>query len=284
MGITLNSGRIVADAKLAGIHGGRVAGAHALRLSVEFSVLSWDANDPPQVILAPARVQMTGQSGIALGVAFAETIQPFTVTKHSTTRAVIFELLLSPQAMEIVEQFRDGRGVSLVLNLHGEIRRAGEVQAFHEAARGDFNVAHWVAAMEQAGYGRSLLLEVPVPSELPALGPILQTLETARRLLLLGHYADVVAKCRLVIEGVTAELNQGAALKAALTVQPKANRSVEQRELVMRQAAMDFASLAHHPTDVAVDEIFGRNAAQMMLGITAALVSSAMARSVHCER
>jgi hypothetical protein len=96
-------------------------------------------------------------------------------------------------------------------------------------------------------------------------------------------YAEVVAKCRLVLEGLTQELNQGPALKAAREAH-KPDRTVLQRELTMRQAAIDFAHLAHHPTGVSLDEAFDRNAAQMMLGITAALVSSSMARSAAALR
>jgi len=59
----------------------------------------------------------------------------------------------------------------------------------------------------------------------------------------------------LVIEGLTTELAQDPALRAALS-RPKQDRTLEERELVMRQAAMDFASLAHHPTGVSLNELF----------------------------
>jgi len=52
----------------------------------------------------------------------------------------------------------------------------------------------------------------------------------------------------------------------------------------MRQAAMDFASLAHHPTGVSLNELFDRNAAQLMLASTASLYSSAMARQAGVQR
>lgn len=64
----------------------------------------------------------------------------------------------------------------------------------------------------------------------------------------------------MVIEDLTRGLGQEAQRKAALAAQ-KQSRTREQRELAMRQAAMDFASLAHHPTDVSLGELFDRNAA-----------------------
>lgn len=125
----------------------------------------------------------------------------------------------------------------------------------------DARLASVHGARSAGGYGRTLLFEVPIPSEPAGPGTSLELLESARRLLASGHYSEVVAKCRMVLEGLTQELNEGPALKAARDAQ-KQDRTAQERELVMRQAAIDF----------------DRNAAQMMLGTTAALVSSAMSR------
>lgn len=278
MGINLNS-RIIAETRLAGISGMRLAGGYSLRLSIEFSVLGWDQPDFPLVLFAPARVHVNGQHGLQLGLAFPETIQPFTVSNYGGTRGACFDLLLSQQALETVEQDRNGQGISLNIKLHGEIRRSGEVHLVYDDIRCDLNVVQWLGALEQAGYGRSMLFEVPIPFDPDARGTSLELLEAARLLFAQGHYSDVVSKCRMVIEGLTAELKQDAALKGAVQLQKqRRTRTLEQRELVMRQAAMDFASLAHHSTGVSQDDLFDRNAAQMMLGTTAALVSSALAR------
>ena len=133
------------------------------------------------------------------------------------------------------------------------------------------------------GYGRTLLFEVPIPAEPAGLGSAIELLETARGLLATGHYSEVVAKCRMVLERLTQELDDDLALKAARVAQGR-DRTAQQRELLIRQAAIDFAHLAHHPTGISLDEAFDRNAAQMMLGMTAALVSSSMARRAAALR
>ena len=277
LGISWNN-RIIADARLASVHGARSAGGYALRLGVEFNVLNWNEADPlPLVLMAPARVWLQGQAGLSLGLAFPETIQPFTVSQYASKRPALFDLPLTQQAMEALERHRNGQGISLAVKLQAEVRRGTEVQIAWEDLTGTFNISQWIAAMEQAGYGRTLLFEVPIPSEPASPGSSLELLESARRFLASGHYSEVVAKCRMVLEGLTQELNEGPALKAARDAQ-KQDRTAQQRELVMRQAAIDFAHLAHHPTGESLDEAFDRNAAQMMLGTTAALVSSAMSR------
>ena len=276
MGINLN-GRIIADTRLGGVTGLRLAGGYPLKLSLEFAALGWDLPDPPVVVFAPAHVHVNGPQGLQLGLAFPEVVKPFGVTSYGGTTPAGFDLFLSQAAMEAVERLRDGQGVSLGISLRGEIRRAGEVHRLYDDIRTDVNVVQWLAALGQAGYGRSMLFEVPIPSSSVAAGAAVELLEAARQLFARGHYPDAVSKCRMVIEGLTTELAQDPLLRAALAA-PKQTRTREQRELVMRQAAMDFASLAHHPTSVPLDELFDRNAAQMMLGTTAALVSSALRR------
>ena len=270
--------RTIADARLASVHGSRLAGGYALRLGVEFDVLNWNEDGPiPLVLMAPARVSLQGQTGVSLGLAFPETIQPFTVSQYAGKRAALFDLPLTQQAMQALERLRNGQGVSLAIKLQAEVRRGPEIQIAFEDLTGTFNISQWIAALEQTGYGRSLLFEVPIPSEPAGLENSIRLLEAARGFLASGHYSEVVAKCRMVLEGLTKELNEGPAIKAAREAQ-KLDRTVLQRELMMRQAAIDFSHLAHHPTGVSLDEAFDRNAAQMMLGMTAALVSSSMAR------
>ena len=255
-----------------------------MRLSVEFDVLNWNDDSPaPLVLMAPARVSLQGQAGVSLGLAFPETIQPFKVSQYACKCAVLFDLPLTQQAMEALERRRNGQGVSLAIKLQAEVRRGPEIQIAFEDLTGTFNISHWIAALEQTGYGRSLLFEVPIPSEPAGLENSVRLLEIARGFLASGHYSEVVAKCRMVLEGLTQEMGEGSALKAARDAQ-KQDRTAMQRELMMRQAAIDFAHLAHHPTGVSLDGAFDRNAAQMMLGMTAALVSSSMARKAAALR
>ena len=128
LGISWNN-RTIADARLASVHGGRLAGGYALRLGVEFDVLNWSEADPvPQVLMAPARVWLQGQAGLSLGLAYPETIQPFTVSQYASKRAALFDLQLTQRAMEALECHRNGQGVSLAFKLQAEVRRGPEVQ------------------------------------------------------------------------------------------------------------------------------------------------------------
>lgn len=270
--------RTIADAHLNRVHGLKAAGGYVLRLSVEFDIQNWGKNEPiPVVAFGPARVSMERPDNIWLGFAYPEVFLPFTVTQQSGKSVLLFDLPISQAAMETVERIRNGGDVALVMHLQAEIRIGSEVQHGWAQPTATFNVSQWATALEQAGYGRILLFEVPIPTEMSVIGSPLGELNSARQLLASGHYAEVVAKCRLVLEGLTQELADDAELKSARSTQPK-ERTRPQRELLMRQSAIEFSHLAHHLNRESLIETFDRNSAQMMLGITAALVSSAMAR------
>jgi len=87
----------------------------------------------------------------------------------------------------------------------------------------------------------------------------------------------------LALSTLIQDLNEGPALKAARDTQ-RPDRTVLQRKLMMRQAAIDFAHLAHHPTGVSLNIAYDRNAAQATLGTAASLVSSAMSRHAASAR
>lgn len=280
MGISWNS-RALADARLISVHGGRMAGGYILRLGVEFHTLNWDVDAyPPQVLMSPARVWLNGQNGLSLGLAYPETLQPFTVSAYAGKRAILFDLMLSRQAMEAIESHRNGQGVVVAVRLQAEARKGSEVQIVYDDLVANFNLSQWTEAMSQAGYGRSILFEVPIPSEPATLGGSIELLEAARQFLAQGNYSEVVAKCRMVLERLTDELGEGLALKQAREIN-KQDRTLLQRELIMRQEAINFAHLAHHPTGSSLGQLFNRNAAQMLLATTAALVSSAMSRNTY---
>lgn len=287
MSLCWNS-RIIAEARLARVHGQRIAGGFGLRLGLDFSVTNWTEDSQfPLVLLLPSTALLGGSQPLVLGRAHPETPQPFTISQHSSgPRGALFDLALSPAAMDALERARNGAGVSLTVKLQAEIRRGSEVLIAHDDVTATFTVSDWLVALEQCGYGRSMLFEVPLPESATGEEPWTKLLGNARGQFLQGNYAQTVASCRMVLESLTKELKQEDKIKASKT-QHKTDRtalSVDQRELVLRQAAIDYSSLAHHVDGGVPDELYGRRSAQMLLAMTAALVSSALGRQADGER
>lgn len=131
----------------------------------------------------------------------------------------------------------------------------------------------WIAVLEQIGYRKTLLLEVPIPQGDEGSVPQ-RHLETARSHMLRGQYEDAVASCRKALEGWTTQRSEVESISRARGTKKSAPRSLTlyERELLLRDAANNFADLAHHADDVANAERYGREDAVMMVAVTAAII------------
>ncbi len=280
--------RIIADVSLARIHGFKVAGGFGFRLGLEFSVPAWDEKTTgpmPTVLFYPAAVQVGESEPYAIARAFSENPQPFRVTAFgSGPSGVLFDIVLSPAAMEHLERTRVGRGMTVKMRLQVEARRDGEVQVISDDVSKSFNQSDWLVALEQAGFGKTMLFEVPIPEGVVGDEHWSRLLERARLEFLRGQYSAAVSSCRLVLEALTDNLQQTAALQDANDLKKKRERTLAQREFVLRQAAMDYSSASHHVDSGLPDDIYDRRGAQMLMGITASLAASALAREQDVKR
>jgi hypothetical protein len=272
--------RAIADTSISGIHGQPAVGGHVLRFSIKFEVSNWDEAGPAaRVSVLWARAQLGGTTALALGTAFPETSRPFKLQKFSHTSGALFDLVLTRQAMEALEAARNGQDLEITLNLLTEVHVDDDVHSVQDKIVGKFNVSQWLPVLDQCGYGRSLLFEVPIPPVAAGSSASIAVLEDARNFIHSGHYPEAVARCRMALECLVNDLGLASAMSDAVAAKPAKNRTRLQRELVMLHSAINFAHLAHHPSDEPLSELFDRNAAQMMLATTAALISSSMARA-----
>lgn len=288
MSLTWNS-RIIANAHLTRVHGFKVAGGYGLRLGVDFTVPNWEVEKDgpiPAVFFASSVVEVGDSQPLAIGRAFPETPQPFRVSKHSSgPTGALFDVILTPAAMERVERQRAGRDLRVTVKLQAEARKPEETLVVAYDASKTFTQSDWLVALEQAGFGRSMLFEVPIPEGAEGDEDWTRTLERARHDFFLGRYPSAVTACRMVLESLTQGLKQEAQLKVARDLHKKDRQllSVDQRELILRQAAMDYSSLSVHMGCGHPDDLFDRGAAQMLLSITSSLVSSALTRAAEAQ-
>lgn len=282
MSINLNS-RVIAETRFQAAHGVRAAGAYCLQLSLALHVQNWAEQEgsAPTVTFGDAQVVLDGGPGLLLGYARPETTVPFRVFRHAHTTGVLYSLLLTPQTLEAIETKRTGGGVVLLLKVQAEMTVGANVDAVVDEVRCIVAQSDWLRVLEATGYGRTLLFEVPVPAALGATaGGVLASLAAAKRALVEGRYAESVAACRSALEGLTQCLEQEDDLRRVRDVagQGKRELTVLERELRLRSVALEYAHLAHHQSAMQPGCEYDRASAQMMLGITASLASTAFGR------
>ena len=284
-----SNGYHVFDARLARIAGFKLLGGYGLRLGVDFTTTSWrmTQGELPVVVLHPANVFLNGAMPELLGRAIPETPMPFSVTEFSLgPTGAGFELTLSPASLEKIEEMRKGGAVSLTVRLCAEVRQGREVRIVSDDLREEFNQSHWLRVLEGCGYQRTMLFELPIVEGLPPEEQWARAIGTARQRFLAGHYPEAVAACRAALESLNRQLGQVDELKAVVEKHKKQRKdlSAAERELVIRQSAFDFASLAVHTDGGEPEDLFDRSSAQMMIAVTASLIASASSRIARIRR
>lgn len=196
-----------------------------------------------------------------------------TVGLISQPTTILYDLLLSPSAIEAVERLRGGESIQFRLKIQAHLTRGAETLAANDEIQFCVVQSDWIAVLEQMGYRKTLLLELPIPQGDEGSVPQ-RHLDTARSHMLRGHYEDAVASCRKALEGWTTQRAEGEAVRKARETKRTASRSLTlfDRELLLRDAATNFADLAHHADEVASAESYSRDDAAMMMAITAAIL------------
>jgi hypothetical protein len=277
MSLSFN-GRAIADVRFSSVHGIKMAGGFGIRLSVMFNVQPW-AEGGPTVCLAPAFVSIVGAEALGIGYAVPEVTIPFRVSSYPSEMGLLYDVVLSQGAMEAVERSRGGQGLVLTMRIQGTAWHEGKAEALQRVIDCRISQSDWIAALDHSGYGRTLLFEVPLPASSLANAPSpAKYLQRAKAHLVKGHYDEVVATCRLALESLSDGSDAADAQAQAMREfkgNPKA-LSLAQRELVLRQVAMNYTHLAHHhESDMELGR-YDRSTATMVLGVTAALVSRAV--------
>jgi hypothetical protein len=271
--------RILADVEFKGLHGRAVVGAYGACFSIGLHVKDWDTERAPQVLLVHAPVLL--QSGLLVGLAVPETAVPISLGSNGYSTALLFDLIITGGALEIIERHRAGGDIVLILKLRSVITRDGDRVQGQDDVICRISQSDWLRFLRECGYGRSMLFEIPLSTDnTKALPSAQKDLARARQYLLQGHYQEVIGTCRRVLEAITEELGQQDELHSAkkLFVEKRESLTICQRELLLRQAAINYAHLAHH-ADGRPDASFDRSDATMILGITASLVTAALDRA-----
>jgi len=144
------------------ITGSRAVGAGRLHLTVEATSRKPSADGNPLWINGTVSVRNLGLASGYLGQLRTE-IQPLVLPERGGSRVIGFVCDVSHHQLQTIEEHRTGP-VLLCFDFAGHWLIDGDPQPFwgsqfeHEVAQSD-----WITFLEQVGYQRTLLLELPAP-------------------------------------------------------------------------------------------------------------------------
>ncbi len=193
---------------------------------------------------------------------------------YSHPMQVGLELELDGTRLEAIERLRLGGKVKFSLDVMG-LAHLADGRIVPVRAKLDYEVpqSRWVEILEEMGYRRTMLLEIPMPAreESASLEKVAEHLQSARQHLLNGRFRDAVAACRDVLESLAAELHDEEEMKnVSFARLPGKNK--QERLRVLRKALISLAHAAKHSDSAAASIEWNYLDAQCMVIMAASVV------------
>ena len=177
--------------------------------------------------------------------------------------------------LEAIEAARAGGHLRFDFSV--EVRfSTGDVGSFAEGL--DINQGVWVELLDQMGYRKMLLIEVPLPdaTQQPGMAPVVALLAQAQGHMLRGHDRDAVGALRDVLDRLTLALGDNDDLDPEITrVLFSNSRSMTKAERlrVLRRALKLVTHPARHQDQVTVGIDWSRIDVAQMITMTAAFIN-----------
>lgn len=272
-------GTTFARGSVSGVKGAPALGFFRLTVNVELVIQPAGAAtaqaDAPQITAFAAEI---GAGGKLLG-RFRPAMQVLPLMQYAgsaNTQSVPLECDLDRARIEAVEGLRAGGHLDLQLYMTA---RFGNGQATSLQDTYHVNQGVWVAALDEMGYQRSLLIEVPVPdaSRHPELAAAVDSLAQAQAHMLNGQDRDAVGACRDVLEELSRALGDDdddidPEVKRVLFNGTRRMTKAE-RMRVVRRALKIVTHPARHRDNVAVGIDWSRIDSAAVIQMTAALIN-----------
>jgi hypothetical protein len=167
---------------------------------------------------------------------------------------------------------RGGKDLAFNLNLYTTLTDStGQVRQVNVGGAHVLNQSAWIALIEQIGYQKTMLLEVPVPDaqQQPELAAAVQSLASAQQAMARGDYRDAVGLCRGVLEEVKRALKDDDDIGFA----NQRDMNKADRLRLVRRAMRVFTHPPHHKDDVTALFEWNRTDAASTISIVAALLN-----------
>lgn len=211
-----------------------------------------------------------GQEGGDAHVGYLEPkgyLDPITARHPAVKRAIYLDVELDRQRLKALEDMRRGQNLTFTVHFWALVWGERGVLRLHptEPPSRRVNQADWAEIHQKMGAGRSLLLEIPEPDAqaFPELAAAVEHWREAWNDSMRGANRDAVAKCRLMLEALPAS--------PPLPRDPRERNKAERYEQV-RHSLTALCNAAHHTDDVCARITWERNDAEVVVGMSAALL------------
>ena len=273
------AGETLAEVSILEIAAKQGLGFYQLIVNVNLRLRPWDPKQPAMITEVQGQLSAArpGRSQVLIG-RLHPVYPPVLIESGAkfAMRGLELEVQVSPQQMELLEEFRDGGKLMFAADLRARVFHRGKPQQLGLTLSHHVNQVDWLELLESVGHSRTLLLEVPAPAgkEDSLFGKALDHLRQAETSIRRGEFRDAVGQCRDVLESLTharGEQNDQVPGAAHLFHNVK-TMSKDERVKVVRNALRYLTHQARHVDENTVNVEFHRQDASFILTMVAAVL------------
>ena len=279
MGHFTIDGKIVAEVKMTGFQGQTGLGFYCLLVHVDLIFMPLPEGEGADIQDLSGELTVEGRYLGQLRPMLEAPRVP--VGKYSGSYPVVMVSDLSLQQLEAIESIRLGKGLTfgakLSMTWSGRIHnRVGLIRLPSDHLSHHVNQGTWSEILQQMGFRRVMLLEIPVPDERtsPELAEAAAHLAKAQQALDRGEYREAVGCCRDVLESLSVALGDSDNQDPEVQSLFKNTRSMdkEARLRVLRRALKNLSHPARHADEVSAQIDWNRSDATSAITMIAALL------------
>lgn len=235
---------------------------------------------------ASVTVKTPQHSGIHVGRAYTKApVHAVTCAYNRQNHLALF-VDLAPEQVEALEEIRGGQGgLEFTLAINAVTERRGNRTEADDALTFAVNQSDWLKVLEQIGYGRFFLFEIPFPAAASEDTDYGTQLRKAHEHARLGQYDEAVSDCRAALacyskaKDISSTITQSehafCGKKNETQTNAEAPRNAmlkEARFLFLYRAAKHLTDTPSHP-EGKPPQPFTRSQAISVLAVVAALLS-----------
>ncbi len=275
-----------ATVRPASVSGQAAIGAFRLVLQFEFQLRARAKES--RLAFTPGGGDLHGASknggAIYLGRLVAQgTPFPRQTYEYADTHTTALEILLSPRQVEHLERVRGGSDLVFSGFIWVNCVGSAEPSVAQESFSYRVPQSEWLEVLRAMGYSRTLLFEVPDPTEqvVPQLSEAVKQFGKAHEAMLRGEWRGSVALCRDVIEALSMGLADSDADDPVFAPLFKNQREMDKptRIKLLRRAIKLLTHPAKHVDEVSVRFEWTRQDAIAVLGLVSSMLGHSLATS-----
>ncbi len=238
-------------------------------------------------LVAEVKVIDSDGKELLIGVAKPESPYIENTRKNNDIQSISnLRLLLSPQQVELIEEIRKGNDFEIKSKIYCEFdctyfdERPNNYSSGQVEISRNINQSEWISVLENMGYGKYLLLEIPFPEMVNSNIPqnILNEITSAQEHFFKGHYEVTITKSRLSLELLSNLLGDSNLISKSFGLfkeskNERESMSKEERFYVIRKAILHYSHLSVHSEEDGNVANFNRVEAQQILSMTISILT-----------